>query len=236
MIPLKGLAQAGGHPEDLDTLNCHWYYDWGANASLLSDPRYIPMSRNFEMVDLPLGYNGYLLVGNEPNVPEPYGAGIKANPALCRYTKLVERYTEAKMIVGGVSYWDKATSEIWLKAFRDQLKDYGLPKPYGYHLHGYKRKSNAAWNLTSSIEAWWKKMHSWVNTPIWITEYNTLTGNASTLKKLTNWIKAQPWIERYACFTNRSTPADPWSIGDGVNLITQDGQLTNSGVYYAGIQ
>ena len=232
-MAIKGLAMAGGHPEDLDALGCDWWYAWGCNRNSLSDPRYIPMSRNFEMVDLPADYSGYLLVGNEPNVREPYGANIKVNPALCRYTKLVEAYPHAKMVVTGVSYWDIITSEPWIKAFRDQLADYGLPKPYGYHLHGYQRVSTADWNLTTHIEAWWAKMHDWVGLPIWITEYGALSGGTAGLMKLTEWIKLQPYIERYAAFTNRSTSADPWSIGDGVNLVDQQGHLTPSGVYYA---
>lgn len=227
-MPLKGLAQAGGHPEDLDTLGCQWYYQWGTNVSLLSDARYVPMSRDGKLVSLPIDYSGYLLVFNEPNVKEPNGCDTKVSLALCRYARLVEEYPQAKMIVGGVSYWDKSTSEPWIKSFRDGLSSYGAPKPYGYHFHGYKLSNNT----TVNIEAWWKKMHDWMSLPIWVTEYNAVSGSTNDLKKLTEWIKLQPWIERYACFTNRSS-GEPWAIGDGVNLVNNNGTLKPNGAYYA---
>ena len=227
-MAIKGLAMAGGHPEDLDTLRCNWYYTWDCDPGNLSDPRYVPMSRDGKMVVLPVGYTGYLLVFNEPNVKEPNGCDTKATVALCRYARLAEEYPQAKMIVGGVSYWDKSTSEPWIKAFRDGLKGYGVPKPYGYHFHGYKLSSNT----TTNIEAWWKKMHDWVKLPIWITEYNAISGSTKDLQKMTEWIKLQPYIERYACFTNRSN-GEPWGIGDGVNLIDNQGNIKSNGVYYA---
>jgi hypothetical protein len=134
------------------------------------------------------------------------------------------------MVVAGVNQGNGARSEAWVKAFRDGLPDYGLGKPYGYALHGYRDKNHSV----SSIESWWKKIHSWVNLPLWITEYNDTVGNANNLKSMTEWIKQQPWIERFACFTNRSS-GEPWAKGYAkCSLIDwTTGQLTKSGVYYA---
>jgi hypothetical protein len=232
-MALKGLAMA--HPEypaDLDTLTCSWYYTWGTDVSRLSDPRYVPMSRDGSMVDLPADYAGYLLVFNEPNVHEPNGCNLKVGVGLCRYKSLVEKYPQAKMIVAGVNQGDGVSSENWIKAFRDGLPDYRLGKPYGYALHGYCTGSKSTPTL---LERWWKNMHSWVELPIWITEYNDTKGRAGNLKSITEWIKQQPWIERYACFTNRSNN-EPWAIGSGCNLIDWNtGQLTASGKYFATI-
>jgi hypothetical protein len=221
---------AENFPQDLGTLGCSWYYVWGCNQASLVDPRYIPMSRDGKMVDLPDGYAGYLLVFNEPNVHEPNGCNTKVAVGLCRYKSLVEKYPLAKMVVCGVNQGDGTSSENWIKAFRDGLPDYGLVKPYGYALHGYCTGSKSTPAL---LESWWKKIHSWVNLPIWITEYNDTKGRAGNLKSITEWIKQQSWIERYACFTNRSN-SEPWAIGSGCNLINWDtGQPTKSGVYYA---
>jgi hypothetical protein len=228
-MAIKGLAMAENFPQDLDTLGCSWYYVWGCNQASLVDPRYVPMSRDGSMVDLPDDYSGYLLVFNEPEAREPNGCNTKPTVGLCRYKSLVERYPLAKMIVAGVNQGNGFKGETWIKVFRDGLPDYGLGKPYGYALHGYRDNNHSV----SAIENWWKKIHDWVNLPIWITEYNDTKGRAGNLKSITEWIKKQTWIERYACFTNRSND-EPWAIGSGCNLINWDtGQLTASGKYYA---
>ena len=223
----KGLAMAGGHPEDLDTLNCDWYYTWGCDPARLSDPRYVPMSRDGLLVDLPADYSGYLLVYNEPTGQEPNGCPVTADEAAVRYRALQRSLPLAKLIMGGVSAWDCNVSGTWLKDFKRIIACLGCPKPHAYHVHGYVE----SWITVANLKSWWTHQQATVGGRLWISEYNDTRGNVANLHNLTDWIKSRTWVDRYAVFTNRSNH-EPWAIGDGVNLIDQQGQLTASGVWY----
>ncbi|MDR3574721.1 MAG: glycosyl hydrolase [Anaerolineaceae bacterium] len=231
--PMKGLAML--HPEyqqDLTSLSISWFYVWGVDQSYLKDSRYVPMSRCGEVVTLPKGYSGYLLVFNEPNNAEPNGCGISPAVAIKRYKVLVAAFPKAKMVVGAVSAWDSVYAGSWLKTFVSQVKSNKLPIPYAYALHGYREQ----WITVNNLESWWTGQQKITGTKIWITEYGDLGGNLANVKALTTWLQTKSWVERYAIFTNRSDD-ESYSIGHGVDLIDWNkGSLTPTGVYYAGIK
>jgi hypothetical protein len=231
MTPIKGLAMAHAeYPQDLDALNCAWYYTWGCDAGI-TDPRYVPMSRDGSIVDLPADYAGYLLVFNEPNLKEPNGCDVAPDEAAVRYRALIKAYPQAKMVVGGVSAWDSVYSGSWLKCFKSMITCLKVPRPYAYHVHGYVE----SWITAAHLKSWWTKQHTLLGGKLWITEYNDTGGNIANLSSLTSWIEGRTWIERYAAFTNRSH-GEPWAIGDGVNLVDwETGALTASGKYYASV-
>src|SRR3990167_389603 len=64
----KGIAMAVTELSDLDRLGAGWYFQWGENCA---DARCIPMGRSMQV---PKACYPILLVGNEPNAIEPYGA------------------------------------------------------------------------------------------------------------------------------------------------------------------
>jgi hypothetical protein len=225
----KGLAFAQNYPEDIATLGCAWYYDWQCNPAQLSDPGYVPMSRDGLMVSLPADYSGPLLVFNEPTGKEPFGYPITAADAAIRYRALRLAFPLAKFVVGGVSAWDcnVTGSGTWLKDFKRIIACLGCPKPYAYHVHGYVED----WIKVGHLKIWWTHQQSVVGGKLWISEYNDVSGNAANLHALTDWIKSRTWVERYACFTNRSG-SEPWALGAGCNLVDEYGRLTESGEFY----
>lgn len=83
----KGLAMATRHPEDLTALGVSWWYVWGWCPSTGSGQvpstgsGCVPMVRAME---LPLACPATLLVGNEPNAIEPYGAPVTPADAAAR--------------------------------------------------------------------------------------------------------------------------------------------------------
>ena len=142
---------------------------------------------------------------------------------------MVAKYPNAKLVVGGVSCWDTVYSGNWLGEFTQAISDQHLKVPYAYGLHGYIEE----WIDVLTLENFWEVQYSICNSKIWITEFNSTTGNVTELKQLVEWIKTKDWIERYAVFTNRSNGED-WSIGNGVNLIDWNTQqLTEIGKYYS---
>ncbi len=54
---------------DVGKVGADWFYDYGATAANMSDPRYIPMSwgGGYNLPVLPPDYSGYLLALNEPD-------------------------------------------------------------------------------------------------------------------------------------------------------------------------
>jgi hypothetical protein len=230
--PKKGLAMAHSEfQEDLDTLRIGWYFTWGLDKSKLPDSRYVPMSRDGSMIDLPDNYSEYLLVFNEPNQKEPNGCDLPASESIIRYKALVSKYPNAKMIVGNVSAWDTVYAGNWLGEFTKTIADQNLKIPYAYGLHGYIEE----WITVLNLENFWEVQHSICGTKIWLTEIGDTFGNLTNFKQMIEWVKSKDWIERYAIFTNRSNDED-WAIGNGVNLIDWNTQqLTNIGKYYAGI-
>jgi hypothetical protein len=230
--PKKGLAMAHSEfQQDLDILRIGWYYDWSVNQSHLSDSRYIPMSRDGSMVNLPDGYSGFLLFLNEPNQKEPNGCDLSASDAIIRYKALIAKYPNAKLICGNCSCWDTVYSGSFLGDFTKAISDQHLKVPYAYGLHGYIEE----WIDVLTLENFWEVQHSICNTKIWISEFGDRNGNLTNFKQLIEWIKSKDWIERYAVFTNRSNGED-WAIGNGVNLIDWNTQqLTDIGKYYAGV-
>ena len=219
----QGIGMAYPYFEDFNTLQVSWFYVWGTDQGYLSDSRYVPMSYAGEDPNLPINYSGYLLVFNEPNNPQPYGAGITPQVASDRYRILGNKYPNAKFVVGGVSVWDSVYYGNWLSTFRSLCSD--CKAPYAYAIHGYVE----SWITADQLKIWWTKHENELG-KIWITEFADTLGRPQVLWELISWIKTQPNIERYAVFTNRAIGNESWyPQGWNVQLVGNDGNITALG-------
>jgi hypothetical protein len=224
---MKGLAQAWGGQEDRDLLQPLWWYDWGLGGQ--SYPDYVPMLRNgLPSEELNTDYNGYVLVFNEPNLPEPNGCNLPDYMvAVTRYAILTNIYPQAKFIVGGVSSW----KYTWLVSFHKMVVRCKLRLPAGYAIHGYAND----YGTLAQMFKWWKTAHNQLMkiTPsleFWITETSDIKGNPVTLKKIINNITIMKY-ERYAIYTNRQPEDAGWTINKNVEMVNDAG-LTPMGTAF----
>jgi hypothetical protein len=225
--PARGVAMIQPqYTQDLQTVGAGWYYTWTTYPTA-GAANYVPMSREglFDLARLSADYDGYMLVFNEPNQSEPYGADLSPQEAATRYTAIRAAYPNAVMVVGNASAW----ALDWYTAFIAALPQ-GTPRPTHWGVHGYVE----AWITPAHLIDWWTDLHDTIGGIWWVTEFADTTGNTATLHQLVTFVQVTQWIERYAYFTNRYTPADyiPDTWHD-FNLIDDTGWLTDVGQVYA---
>jgi hypothetical protein len=207
--PMTGLARCYASEEDMERTKSGFYYDWAYNPASLSDSRYVPMSREGQMIDLPEGYSGYLLQFNEPDNIEPHGCGVSPEAAAPLYEAMVSRYPHAKIVPGGVT----AGGYNWMEKFKSLITT--VPHAWAVHayIEGYR---DVDW-----VEGFLSKVHGMLGGNIWVTEWAEVAGNTTADEQLATWMDAQPWIERWAYFTNRVDVPQPW-YPQGWNVLLFD--------------
>jgi hypothetical protein len=226
----KGLAMAyPQYTEDITTLGTKWYYVWGACPNN-SVPGCIPMSRNGDDPNLPLDYNDFVILFNEPNNPEPYGHPISPKDAVQIYMNLYGKYPQAKWVVGNVNIYIRR----WMEDFWNICKTTPnciMPKYIGWHI--YISTETEAKHLHLFLDGIYQL--NYPDTKWWITEFADITGNISNDRIMLDEFKKRDWIERWAYFTNRSNGDEPWyPVGWDVQLIDWNtGELTEIGKWYA---
>src|SRR3989304_5885322 len=210
-LALKGLAMADwSHNEDLDSLSIGWFYGWGEYCS--SDARCINMVRAME---LPRNCYSILLVGNEPNAVEPYGAPISPAEAAQKVSAIEKSCPTTKLIVGNVSAddWNRAggwgSGYNWLKKFLSEYRKL-THRRYtgGLGIHCYQTQSG--WCIERL-----KEMRGLYKGEMWLTEYNDLSGDLAAFTALTDYAFAN--FSRVALYTNRQ-PDAPWALA-GASVI-----------------
>ncbi len=186
------------------------------------------MSRCGKRVNLPSNYNGFLLVFNEPNNPEPFGCDITPQEAVARFQRLRKALPQAKMVIGGVSIW----AIEWLKSFLEEYKLSGgeVPDIEALAVHAYIEE----WITVDIVRAFMLKTRSFTSLPVWVTEMGSCDGLPETMDSLITMISGLKWVERYAAYTNRQSGHESWAICDGVVLFSWDGYLTPAGRAYRG--
>ncbi len=220
----KGLAMADtSHPEDLASLNVSFRYVWGWCDESAGC---IPMVRSME---LPPSCPTYLLVGNEPNAKEPWGAPITPTDAAKKVRAIQQKCPATKLIVGNVAAddWSKAggwgSGYNWLAEF---LKEYkrlyhrNYTSGLGVHCH----QTQTGWCVQQL-----KAMRGLYAGEMWLTEYNELSDNLAEFKSLTDYGLAN--FTRVALYTNRQ-PDAPWAL-NGASVVRSDGTLDERGIFYA---
>jgi len=210
--------------DDVAALRCDWYYDWGATAAYLPDPRYVPMSwtGGHFLPGLPADYAGYLLALNEPD-----NAG-QANLDPCEAAKrvriLAAKFPKAKLIVGGPS----AYGGKWLVDFCAELGDFRVA---GWHVHGY-----AEWDATDAdVLAWFEFARQVTATgEFWVTELADVNPRPMPATLMLA-VKRAKWIDRFAWFASRLARDDWYLPAHWSNpaLIGLDGAKTSTGDVYS---
>ena len=221
----RGLAMADwSHSEDLQTLNVSWFYGWGEYCA--GDARCINMVRSME---LPRACYPVLLVGNEPNAKEPWGAPITPTEAAKKVHAIQMQCPATKLIVGNVAAddWSRAggwgSGYNWLAKFLKEYKRiYHRNYTGGLGLHCYQMQ--AGWCVQQL-----KAMRCLYVGEMWLTEYNELSGNLTEFQSLTDYALAN--FTRTALYTNRQ-PDAPWAL-NGASVVRSDGTLDERGAYYA---
>ena len=228
--PAKGLAMASANMEDLTSLGISWWYTWGENCNANSAPGCINMVRSMQ---LPTACYDVLLVGNEPNAKEPWGAPITPTDAVRKVRAIQLQCPATKLIVGNVSaddwsnYGGWGSGYNWLAKF---LKEYKrlYHRSYTGALSGHcYAVQTAQWCID--------RLNEYRNIGVtWITEFACIQCSQAEFSKL---LDAAATFSYYSIYTNRQ-PRDElgnlpsWGI-QGVDLANQDGSLTPNGTIYA---
>jgi hypothetical protein len=212
--PYKGLALAdGAHPEDIDALGAEWWYDWTPTGG-------VPMLwRGNPSPDIQSNYEGWILVFNEPNLPNQ--SNLSPQEAARRLQVVRDYYPRARLICCGLSVW--ATD--WLGEFLIQ----GV-WPDAWHVHAYTE----SWITPQVAQGYLYTQHMMTGGEYWVTEFGSSAGSLRDFQAMALFFERQPWITRIAAFTNRQPPGE-WNIGAGVEMVTDDG-LSPIGAYYSGVE
>jgi len=221
--PAKGLAMAQSqYVEDLTSLNVSWWYVWG----WCDTPGCIPMVRSME---LPPSCPEILLVGNEPNAKEPWGAPITPTDAVRKVRAIQLQCPATKLIVGNVSAddWSGAggwgSGYNWLKKFlREYRRLYRSNYTGGIGIHCYQ--TQPGWCITQL-----KALRGLYAGEMWLSEYNDLSGSLAAFQSLTDYAFLN--FSAVGLYTNRQ-PVAPWAL-NGASVVRDDGTLDDRGAYYA---
>lgn len=226
-----GLAwphEIGKIRETLASLNMGWFFS-SFRPELLDISGYVPITRcglSGELNGLPADYNGFLIVFNEPNLPEPNGCPLTPEDAASRYRNLRQDYPNAKMVVGNTSVWELGawqTNYNWLPRFANLITD---DPPYAWGTHGYVEEWITASNVTSWVGSFARKY----GRRMWVTETGICSGNTDELTKLLDGLNRIKSVERVAFYTDYQPDNVPWGICDGrISLTEEDGDLTSPG-------
>lgn len=221
----KGLAMADtSHPEDRAALGVSWWYTWGENCNSAVDC--INMVRAMQP---PAACYDYLLVGNEPNAIEPYGAPVTPYQAARKVRAIELQCPGTLLIVGNVSADDWSSiggwgsGYNWLRRFRYEYRRYA-GRQYSGALGVHCYQTLPGWCVNELV-----RMRSLYSGEMWVTEYNDLSGDIANFTALTDY--AFENFARVALYTNRQ-PDAPWALA-GASVVRDDGALDDRGLYFS---
>lgn len=225
--PVKGVALVDwGHMEDLAALNASFYFGWGEYCPA-DDTRCINMVRAWE---LPRSCYSTLLVGNEPNAVEPWGAPKSPADAATATLAIERQCPGTRLIVGNVSAddwgpWGGMSGREWVRQFAAAYKAQAGKKFGGViGVHCYTT-GQTAWcvNQLNSIRSVWSG--AWA-----LTEFNVLNGDASQMVAWMDYVRGAGF-ERVSVYTNRQF-GEGYDL-PGASVVNDDGSLTPIGAVYA---
>lgn len=216
---LKGIALVSWNTrqEDIAKLGAAWYYGWGEYCA--GDPLCVNMVRSMQA---PNECYSVLLVGNEPNAREPFGAYISPTDAVAKVKAIHAQCPQTKLVVGNVSAddWGNGNGYTWLSAFLRQYPDFN--QAIGVHCY---TQNLASWCIDQL-----KAMRSLYVGEMWVTEFAVLSADPSQFSALLTGMSKFNFT-RIAVYTNRNNGAD-YDIPN-TGMIGGDGNLTGIGKVYA---
>lgn len=227
-VPQKGLAMAlPQYAGDVDVVRAEWYYQWTwCNAA-----RCVPMVRSMES---PPACPPVLLVGNEPNAIEPWGAPFTPEEAVNRVLAIERQCPQTRLVIGNVSAddWSGAggwgNGADWLRVF---LAGYywatdGRPLTHAVGVHCYTL-SDPAYCIKQLGQ-----LRALFPGEMWVTEFGVVNCTPARLRRLLTYISAN--FAHYSAYTNRQPHTGQlWEAPPSVELVNADGSLSVCGRAYA---
>lgn len=139
-----------------------WWYDWGHDSPLASDPRYIPMSFGYRVretaAEVEYFRDKLVLFMNEPETP--------LVPSLTpeQAARFTQRQIEAIWRYDVPFTWAAPNCNVndinlpWLYAYAEELRRIGLQAPPYWAFHIYTPQTIQHWNhLLNNMWTFWKK-------------------------------------------------------------------------------
>jgi hypothetical protein len=248
--PVRGLAYCCGalRTGEAATLGISWHYDYtlrNPGRSLDNGSQYVPMlwcdiypslaydapTVNYfsELRKLPVGYNGYLLFANEPDLRGSVADGgqCERTPRQVAYMlRSVRQICPGCKVVGpNISHLDHLRGWSWLREFYAEAQRIGVQLPEVAAIHDYTGQHpalmvNSLFEMLADVDGAPKTA--------WVTEFGRCDPAWVALAVAT--YEADPRVARYAYFTARDWPSQPC-----MTLVDGDG-LTAVGEVYGGSQ
>jgi len=220
----KGLALTGSQPSDVELVQADWWYVYSVWDVGLNYSTYVPMLYDGNPDPLlPSTWSGDVLVFNEPilqNIDPVLGAA--------RYLDLLEEYPHAKFIVGG----NIDASTEWAREFLANIDEGKYPERWAVHHYYGDDESQAILDILNFYEL--------VKTPLWVTEFGSITADFDANQRFISWLEDQQWIERFAYFPTRMDKDCPWfpqHWSDDMSLIEWDsGEIMPMGEIYLDLE
>ena len=216
-----GLVEKEGLGEkQLQALNVHWFYNWGASTDIKTPIKFVPMIFSLRTLDKSV-HSDEVLGFNEPDNSKQ--SDISVQQALRNWPEL----TKKSRLIGGPAMAGNPVSGSWLPEFMK-----GAPKVDFVTVHWYKGAD--AKKFIKDIQA----VCSAYGKPVWVTEFAPSTaGNGRkdpdkfTQSEVNQFIQdAVSWMNQEPC-----VQAFAWhDAKEGTSaLFDKNGDLTETGKTYA---
>lgn len=234
------VREAGGVVEDMDSLNCSWYYDWGSYSSppqpwLPGGAQYVPMVwGDWELYGEPgpsaaVGSSKILLGFNEPDEPS------QSNMTVARALALWPQLEATGALLGSPAPSSSGNGITWLSSFMSG--NGGTPPRVDIICAHWYVEYNMGY---SDLGDWLDYLHTtYPGKPIWLTEVGSLGStsasfdtNAALMPTVMGKLATRPWVERIAWFVCRRYPGSEagWPYS---RLVEDNGTLNAAGTQWA---
>jgi hypothetical protein len=212
----KGVASWSGGKYQRE-LDADWFYIW----AWCDAPGCVPMSRGWA---LPPKCSDLLLVGNEPNSIEPYGATTSPESAAMASWAIRAQCPATWLIAGNVAlpeFWGMTGIE-WIRRYIAAGGEYDQ-----LGLHAYVSPNGNAQQAITYLE---DAVTAFPGERMCVTETGTFNNSAETFAELLSYVEMN-----FGClgiYTDRDPSGTVYSTG--MSLVDADGALTEYGYIFAG--
>jgi len=176
----------------------------------------------------------YILVGNEPNAIEPYGAPVTPNNAVNAVIAIQKQCPNSRFVVGNVSVDDWSSIGGYGNGYKwisDFLAGYywatghNFNQILGVHCYSQEKASYCIQKL--------KEIKTLYSGEWWLTELGLIKCDVSEYNSYLDY--AMTNFSRVSPYTNRQphSASNGWELDSGVELVDGNGNLTACGEAYA---
>ncbi len=205
-----------------------WWRTWGSCPT--NPPGCIPQSTFGENPGLPVGYDGYVLLFNEPNIQGGGSNYMPYDQAVPAYMAFRSQFPNAKIVVGNISLWTPGWYEFFYNLC---IATPGCIAPNYVGWHEYTDNLQDARNSSLFLDSRHDvQSHGAI---MWITEFGDTNGDIYNDTLMVKAFRSKPYIERWAYFTNRAQENEVWwpSMWDNMQLFDWNTDaLTDQGIWF----